>query len=171
MRNSATATSKVALIDVGQTCVQGLYLSYTCIYVYMSRRKSMGGYVGPAPPPPLWLVKSMISSWVSLNYKRSFNWKHKRYQSYTCWIYFNVINYDKYCRYSFIHSANLYIYLSRWNYYYSLHVFFMSIFCFIYWYTYLYKWARINKFISVSMIYVCIYMFVCIYLYDIYFYW
>ena len=51
MRNSATAASKVALIDVGQTCVQGLYLSYTCIYVYMSRRKSMGGgYVGPAPP-------------------------------------------------------------------------------------------------------------------------
>ena len=41
MRNSATATSKVALIDVGQTCVQGLYLSYTCIYVYMSRRKSI----------------------------------------------------------------------------------------------------------------------------------
>ena len=85
--------------------------------------KAWGGLCGPSPPP-LWLVKSMISSWVSLNYKRSFNWKHKRYQSYTCWIYFNVINYDKYCRYSFIHSANLYIYLSRWNYYYSLHVFF-----------------------------------------------
>ena len=53
MRNSATAASKVALIDVGQTCVQGLYLSYTCIYVYMSRRKSMGGAMWAQPPPTL----------------------------------------------------------------------------------------------------------------------